>query len=465
MSRNNYKTETKSFDGLQTIRADNIYADENIYIDGVAVLTTVPTTTVASTSTFTDNKLIRADGTSRNIQTSGVTVDDSNNITGVNNLTVNTTLTAPDIVKSSSTFTDNKLIRADGTAKNVQTSGITLDDSDNLSNITSINVTGESTIGTSTGSVALKCNKFTSIGANDSIFIDANGSGGVVIDTITNSGVRMRSGATNPDWISNLAYQLGSDRAIVWGTFIDGEYKPNVGGHAINGSEIVTAWASFWLNFQQTIGSHCVIVGNTSSATALTNGNAFYVTGPMESTGALRVPSIIVGSGTITGVTSITCTNVSLGGNCTLGSLGAATINFPATSGTVALTSSVVAPSITSSLVQVDHSSVSELYIGAISIPSNATTITKFSCSVKSTGVSGSVTYSIYLKVGNLATNGAGSSYGTIGSIVEANNSVGIFQSSGTLSATVSNRTASIILEITAGTGTLTVLSTSIEYI
>lgn len=49
---------------------------------------------VTAASTFgTDNRLIKSDGTGRGVQVTGVTVDDSNNISGVNNIIMTGTLT------------------------------------------------------------------------------------------------------------------------------------------------------------------------------------------------------------------------------------------------------------------------------------------------------------------------------------------------------------------------------------
>ncbi len=48
---------------------------------------------VVSTAVLTDNAIVRGDGGARGVQTSGVFIDDSNNITGVNSLTLGSTLT------------------------------------------------------------------------------------------------------------------------------------------------------------------------------------------------------------------------------------------------------------------------------------------------------------------------------------------------------------------------------------
>jgi hypothetical protein len=97
----------------------------------------------AASSFGTDNRLIRSDGTGKGVQASGITVDDSDNVTGAANL-----------VTASSFGTDNRLIRSDGTGKGVQASGITVDDSDN--------VTGAANLVTLTGSQTLTNKTLTS---------------------------------------------------------------------------------------------------------------------------------------------------------------------------------------------------------------------------------------------------------------------------------------------------------------
>jgi len=62
--------------------ANKKYVDDNV----------AGTTAVKSTDTLGDNKLIRGDGGSRNVQDSGITADDSDNITGVNDLTIDNDL-------------------------------------------------------------------------------------------------------------------------------------------------------------------------------------------------------------------------------------------------------------------------------------------------------------------------------------------------------------------------------------
>jgi hypothetical protein len=115
----------------------------------------------------TDNHLVRVDGTT-GLQDSGITVDDSDNVTlpadailyfeggtsayidvdGSGNMSltdsVTGTKTLAEILATDDPIagaTDNRLIRANGT-NGLQDSGITVDDSDNITGVTSIDVDG-----------------------------------------------------------------------------------------------------------------------------------------------------------------------------------------------------------------------------------------------------------------------------------------------------------------------------------
>ena len=70
---------------------------------------------VLSSSVFTDNRLIRADGTSRNVQVSGITCDDSNNLTGINSITLGTALAVSYGGTGASTLTDHGVMVGSGT--------------------------------------------------------------------------------------------------------------------------------------------------------------------------------------------------------------------------------------------------------------------------------------------------------------------------------------------------------------
>lgn len=79
-------------------------------------------TAVTSTSTFvTDNLLIRSDGTSRGVQNSGIFINDTNDVSGVNDLavggnaTITGTVTASNLAPLSGSLTSGGVIWTDGT--------------------------------------------------------------------------------------------------------------------------------------------------------------------------------------------------------------------------------------------------------------------------------------------------------------------------------------------------------------
>lgn len=67
-----------------------------IQIGGVATkITAANANAVTASSTFgTDNRMLRSDGTGRGAQSTGITVDDSNNVSGIGNLTITGNFTA-----------------------------------------------------------------------------------------------------------------------------------------------------------------------------------------------------------------------------------------------------------------------------------------------------------------------------------------------------------------------------------
>lgn len=224
------------------------------------------------------------------------------------------------------------------------------------------NLTSSLTSPTITGSTKIKTNLIESISTNDDLYLDSL-DGNIILNTLTNGGVRMIGNPTNLTWIQNCSYQSGSNRGACWGTFnIGGEYRPSFVGHGLDVNGFPNAWSSMWLNFQQFPGTHCIIVGGTTSTNAIngysgSNGNAFYVTGNMECSGKLRFDSktsddivtttetltsndILCGNGVktlkktgiiydgnkltlpakeIDGVTTLTCTNTKFGGYSTVG--------------------------------------------------------------------------------------------------------------------------------------------------
>ena len=88
-----------------------------------------------------------------------------------------------DVSAASNFGTDNRVIRSNGTLKGVQASGVTLDDSDNLSGVTSVDVDGTTEATSSTTGV----NKNAG-GVSSAKNIVSGGQVGATINDIGNSG-------------------------------------------------------------------------------------------------------------------------------------------------------------------------------------------------------------------------------------------------------------------------------------
>lgn len=179
-----------------------------------------------------------------------------------------------------------------------------------------LTVTGQSTldntiIGTS-GSYTKKLavNRIESIGDNDDIQIDANGSGKIILDTLTGGGVRMRSVDSTVNWLSNMAYSLtNASRAVVFGVYDRGtELRPTFAGHVLDVDQNPSDWATFWLNWGQTPGTHCIIIGDSTSSVCSPGvlDNAFYVTGNMQTSADIRAINVISSTSLMVGAKTIT---------------------------------------------------------------------------------------------------------------------------------------------------------------
>jgi len=119
----------------------NIPSGQTYNINSTALAYTDITNSVGSSSTITDDAIIRGDGGSRGAQSSSATIDDSGsiNIPSGQSYKINSTALAyTDITNSvgaASTFaTDNSILRADGTSRGAQatSTNATIDDSGNI---------------------------------------------------------------------------------------------------------------------------------------------------------------------------------------------------------------------------------------------------------------------------------------------------------------------------------------------
>lgn len=122
-----------------------------------------------------DNRLMRSDSVipSKNVQQSTVSLDDSGNLTGVTSIN---TADPADFVQSSSNFgTDDRLLKTDGTFRNIQRSNISLDDFDSLAGINGLATGGDQQLLLQTSSTT-----------SDAIRLNASGfAGGIDIDATT----------------------------------------------------------------------------------------------------------------------------------------------------------------------------------------------------------------------------------------------------------------------------------------
>lgn len=141
---------------------------------------------VTSPNTFTsDNSLLKSDGTGRDIQSTGISIDDNNNVSGINELTLGTGTSSytfpgvsgvagqllvlsttgslvfetanvsPNLVNAPSVFgSDNILLKSDGTGRDVQSTGISISDFNDMSGLNSVSISGTtSSLSSTTGSL------------------------------------------------------------------------------------------------------------------------------------------------------------------------------------------------------------------------------------------------------------------------------------------------------------------------
>lgn len=226
------------------------------------------------------NSQIKSIGNTNNIDDFSVDNATINNLTATNATITN--LTVPNVVTSTNNITANRLVKGDTGAKTIKETGLTVDSSDNLTGVNNITSTsGTLTINSITSNSGQNLSLTSS--TNQDIIIDAGGSGVIRFNTIQNGGIVFDNQAT---WIGSTWTNAsqGADRILVAGTYHDTEWKPCIGAH----NTTITQWKPLWLNFGGVGGSHPVIIGNATSTAANTNTNMLYCVGNMESTGTCR---------------------------------------------------------------------------------------------------------------------------------------------------------------------------------
>ncbi len=192
-------------------------------------------TEVNATATFdTDNVLIRSDGTSRDVQATGIVVSNDDDVSGIVDLTitgnfaVGGTVDGRDVAADGTkldlitvtgaidldTFgsvtyatsgfaADNVVLRSDGTVRNMQASGLTIDDSDNLGGVANLSMSGDLTV---TGTVNGR-----SIG-DDGDTLDALDTNAVLVSSADASGFSFVLDEDGFD--SNSATKLATQQSI-----------------------------------------------------------------------------------------------------------------------------------------------------------------------------------------------------------------------------------------------------------
>lgn len=122
-----------------------------------------------------DNRLIRSQSVapSKDVQQSTVTLDDSGNLTGVTTLN---TIDPADIVQAQSSFNlDNAILRTDSAAPNrdIQRSGLTIGDTDIIAGANGVNFTGTDQMLLQTSQASASAIKFNATGMFAGIQLDA----------------------------------------------------------------------------------------------------------------------------------------------------------------------------------------------------------------------------------------------------------------------------------------------------
>ena len=144
----------------------------------------------------------------------------------------------------------------------------------------------------------LKTNSISSIGTNDDIVIDANGTGIIRLNTVENGGVKI-VGSNNTNFGLSIS-NVSNAKAIVAGVYQSaGEDRPTIGAQTSSFS----AWSPLWIQSSGDLTP--VIIANVSEATATATGAKLYVAGPITTDTSYKINSTVVLSATTLGTSVI----------------------------------------------------------------------------------------------------------------------------------------------------------------
>lgn len=129
-------------------------------------------------------------------------------------------------------------------------------------------------------------NTIRSIGANDNLIIDAQGTGEVQILTVTNGGFKVTS-TVDSSWAARFT-NATSQTAVVLGSYLQGgQNRPSIAGHLQDMSDWYPLWIQ-WDNLAVNSNSY-VVMGDIPVAIAAGTGSKLYVQGDVGTTTNLKL--------------------------------------------------------------------------------------------------------------------------------------------------------------------------------
>jgi hypothetical protein len=217
-----------------------------------------------------------------------------NNAT-IENLTTST-ITHPTMVTSTSTITNNSIIRGDVSSRCAQSSSVIIDDSNNISGVTSLNTT------------SLKTNTITSIRTNDDIILDANSTGQMKFNTITNNECLFEgdTAGLSFNWAIKTTFSdaLSTDHCPIMGIVsVGGQRIACIGSNDLQAAN----WTPLYIQPVFASGSYSIF-GDEPYSVVNATGAKVYIKGALYSTGHYTSKSNLLLQKTSTTSSTITST-------------------------------------------------------------------------------------------------------------------------------------------------------------